>query len=174
MSNYYTHRDYLRKELENLNYNEKITCLEFGTGDGSAVLFKEYSDKYPNMVVVAYESDKEWLDNTRVKYSNKNYTFKDVESWDGLLVDENFKDTYDLVFVDQAPFEARIQTIDFIKNKSKIIVLHDYDFYNKGVCSDIFSVSNGSFFYEKYSQDFDLIPYYELLPPTLVMKNKNF
>lgn len=172
MSDYYTHREYLKKELDNLNYNNKVTCIEFGTGDGSALLFSEYAEKYENMKIISYEPDLEWLEITKKKYQKENYIFNMVNSWDELLIDENFQEVYDLVFVDQSPWDARIKSIDFIKSKSRIIVLHDYDFYNKGVCDEIYSVNEGSFFHKKYSNDFDFTTYHNLLPPTLVMKNK--
>lgn len=173
MSDYYTHREFLRKELDKLDYTNKVLCIEFGTGHGSGLLFSEYAEKYDNLKIISYETDSEWLEITREKYQKNNYIFNSVNSWDELLVDKNFQEVYDLVFVDQSPWEARIKSIDLIKNKSKVIVLHDYDFYNKGVCDDIYSVTEGSFFYEKYSNDFDFSPHYTLLPPTLIMKNKN-
>jgi hypothetical protein len=172
MSAYYTHREYLKQELNKLDYEKKLICLEFGTGDGSGLIFKEYTDKYPNLTVISYETDYEWLEKCKNKYQNENYIFNYISSWDDLLISDNLNNTYDLVFVDQSPWEARIQTIDFIKNKSKIVILHDYDFYNKGVCDDIFSVNEKSFFYTKYNDDFLFDCHYSMLPPTLIMKNK--
>ena len=172
MNDFYTHREYLHLELSKLDFTKKIKCLEFGTGDGSAVIFKEFTDNNENFTVFSYESDLNWLNETSKKYTSKNYTFKHVD-WDEFLNDENFNDIYDLVFVDQAPFEARIKTIELLSKKAKVIILHDYDFFNKGVCDNIFSTTEKSFFYQKFSKNFDMIGHNKMLPPTLVMYNKN-
>jgi len=50
---------------------------------------------------------------------------------------------------------------------------NDYDYFNKGIIEDIFSVDKGSFLYEKFSNDFILEGKHEILPPTLILKNKN-
>lgn len=172
MNSYYTHREYLRKELSKLDYSKPVTCLEFGTGEGSAVIFKEFTDKYPNLKVLSYESDSYWLSLIKDKYESANYNFFSVDSWQNFLEGFKFENFYDLVFVDQAPWEARILSIDFIKSFSKVIILHDYDYFNKGVCEDIYSTAKGSFFYSKYSKHFLFETYYSELPPTLVMTNK--
>jgi hypothetical protein len=173
MSDYYTHREYLKKELETLKKNVKTNCLEFGTGDGSALIFGEYAKLNENVSITAYDSDFQWLNETKEKYSLENYNFTHINNWDEFLSQNNFNDIYDLIFVDQTPWEARINTIDLLKNQSKIIILHDFDYFNIGVCEDIYSVNEGSFFHTRYGDDFELFAFNEQLPPTLVMKNKN-
>lgn len=173
MESFYTHREYLKNELLKFDYTNTIKCLEFGTGDGSAVIFKELTDKYENLSVTSYESDFNWLTETKNKYENNNYNFIYTESWDDLLNEENFNDVYDLVFVDQSPWEVRIKTIDLLKNKTKVLILHDFDFYNKGVCDDIFSIGSESFFHKKYNDVFTMVTHIEQLPPTLIMINKH-
>jgi hypothetical protein len=173
MSSFYTHRQYLHSELSKLDFTKKVKCLEFGTGDGSCVIFKEFTDKYENLTVLSYESDLNWLNESNQKYNSKNYIFKHVD-WNEFLLDDNFTEVYDLIFVDQSPWEARIKTIEILSKKAKVVILHDYDFYNKGVCEGIFSIDEGSFFYEKFSKDFDMFGYNAELPPTLIMYNKNF
>lgn len=172
MNEYYTHREFLITELEKISSEKKSICLEFGVGHGSSPIFQDFLKKNINMNVISYESNIEWLDNIKNIYSEKNYSFIHTKNWDELLTEENFKEEYDLIFVDQTPWDARIKTIDIVGIKSKIVILHDYDFYNKQICEDIFSVKEGSFFYEKYSKNFNLIPNFEKLPPTLIMVNK--
>jgi hypothetical protein len=168
MNPYYTHQEYLTEELEKLDYKKPVTVLEFGTGDGSAAVLQSFANRYPNLRVESFESDFDWFKDMFLKYSADNYHFYHVESWDNLILNEK----YDLAFVDAGPdFAARIKIIDLIKDKVKVIILHDYDFYNKGIIEDIFSVSKGSFF-EKYRRDFILKGNHEILPPTLVMTRK--
>jgi hypothetical protein len=161
---YYTHQKYLTGELDKLDYSKPVLVAEFGTGDGSSSIFQEYARKYITLKIDSFETDIKWFNSMKGKYPVDNYNFNFVGSWDNLISKE-----YDLAFVDNGPdFAARIKVIDLIKNKTKVIILHDYDFYNKGVIEDIFSVSKGSFF-EKYNKKFVLKGYHEILPPTLIM-----
>jgi len=173
MNGYHTHREYLKKELESLNKNIKTECLEFGTGDGSALIFGEYAKLNKNVTITAYDNDYNWLNKTSKIYGLDNYKFTHVNNWDEFFSENNFNMVYDLVFVDQSPWEARIKSIDLIKDKSKIIILHDFDYFNIGICEDVYSVKDGSYFHTKYGDDFELIGFHEQLPPTLIMKNKN-
>jgi len=172
MNAYYTHRKYLIGELNKLDYSKPITVLEFGTGDGSASIFQYFANMYPNLMVESYETDFIWLQKMFAKYPAHNYHFHLTESWDILFKEEPFNKIYDLAFVDAGPdFDARIKIIDFIKDSLKVIVLHDYDFYNKGIMEDHYFTGKGSFFGDRYSDEFILQGNNEY-PGTLVMRNK--
>ena len=172
MNPYYTHRKYLIEELNKLNYSKPVRVLEFGTGDGSAVVFRFFAYLYPDLKIESYETDFNWLRSMTDKYSADNYHFHLVDSWDNLFKEEPFNKVYDLAFVDAGPdFDARIKIIDFIKDSVKVIILHDYDFYNKGIMEDHYCVGEGSFFGNKYSKDFILQGNNEY-PGTLIMVRK--
>ena len=168
---YYTHRPFLIKELEQLKNLPKVKILEFGVGDGSSLIFNEYASKYKHFNIQAYETDTNWLINMREKYQLNNYIFQSVENWESFLCSENFDNDYDLVFIDQAPWEARIQTLDLLAENARVTILHDYDFFNKGITPNIYEVGNNTFF-EKYNEKFIMENYHETLPPTLVFKRK--
>ncbi len=165
---YYTHRKYLIDSLNSLSKKDEINILEFGVGEGSSLVFNEFALKNKNFNITAFETDHSWLNETKNKYELDNYKFNYVNNWDELLIPENFNSEYDLVFVDQAPWEARIKTIDLLIEKSKIIILHDYDFYNKGVIEDIFDVGKDSFFGKYLSENISSQGFNEELPPTLI------
>lgn len=179
MNPYYTHQKYLIQLLNSFNYDKIVKCLEFGTGDGSSSVFYDYCKKETNINVLAFEHDLNWLNTVSEKYKLPNYTFNHV-NWGDLDYNNLKSDTYDLVFVDQGDWDARIKTIDELKNSSKYIILHDYCYYNGFRGFEIplsekdkyLTVSKGSFFYEKYGDEFELSTGVELFPPTLIMKNK--
>jgi len=171
MNGYYTHRKFLEIELLKLDYSKPVKCLEFGTGDGSALLFNSFAKTHKNMLVNSYDNDSLWVKKTTENYALDNYIFSHIDSWDSILTDESFKDVYDLVFVDQAPWEARIKTIELFLDKAKVIILHDYDYFNQNFCEDISSVGEGSVFH-KYSNKFHIVGEKEFLPPTLIMTKK--
>ena len=175
MNPYYTHQKYLTEELNKLDYSKPVIVLEFGTGDGSASILQSFARKYPNLRIESYEDNYNWYQNMKLKYYHPNYNFNYTESWDGLFLKGDILCfDYDLVFVDAGPdFAARIKIINYIKAKAKVIVLHDYDFYNKGIMEDHYFTGAGSFFGERYSNEFILQGNSEY-PGTLVMRNKAF
>lgn len=171
MNPFYTHREFLKRELEKLNYNEEINILEFGTGDGSAEILFEYAKNYPNLNINAFDNDTNWLSSMKEKYNLPNYTFEFVNDWSFMLDNYNFLKKYDLIFIDQAPWEARILTLEKMSEKASTIIIHDYDFFNKGVIDNIYDVGVNSFF-GKYNENFILEGNNNMLPPTLILTNK--
>ena len=170
MNPYYTHQKYLIEELDRLDYSKPVIVLEFGTGDGSASVLHLFAQKYPNMRIESFEDDFNWMQSTYKKYSVGNYHFHHVDSWDSFFADAVFNELYDLVFVDSSPWDSRIMAIEAIRDRAKVIILHDYDYYNKGVIDDIKSISEGSFYHTKYANDFTLEGKTEFYPETLIMR----
>lgn len=180
MNQFYTHQEYLRRTLDYLDFNNPIKCLEFGSGDGSSVIFNEYAKKYNNMTINCFEHDGKWLNTMKDKYSTQNYNFNLVD-WSNFDYTELKKDSYDLIFVDQGDWDARITTIDELRDNVKYIILHDYCYYNgfrgfsipESEKESALSVNEGTFFHKNYSDDFEIISEIDLFPPTLILKNKN-
>lgn len=173
MNAYYTHQKYLTEELNKLNFSMPVIALEFGTGDGSASIFHQFVNEFRNLRVESYDDNHSWYRNMKEKYYHPNYNFNYAGSWDELFLKGDILCfNYDLVFVDAGPdFDARIKIINYIKANVKVIVLHDYDFYNKGIMDDHYFVGKGSFFGERYSDEFILQGNNEY-PGTLIMRNK--
>ena len=165
---YYTHRKYLINNLNLLSKKDQVNILEFGVGEGSSSILNDFASKNKNFNIEAFETDHLWLNETKNKYELDNYKFNHVNDWNELLVGENFNNEYDLIFVDQSPWEARIKTIDLLINKSTVTILHDYDFYNKGIVENIFDVGYNSFFGKYLSKNILSEGFNEELPPTLV------
>ena len=177
MNPYYSHQKYLTEELSKLDYTNPALVLEFGTGDGSASILQSFALKYPNLRIESYEDNFNWMQNTYIKYSADNYHFHHVDSWDSFFEREVFNEVYDLVFVDSSPWESRIKAIDAVKNRTKVFMIHDYNYYNRGVMEDLYCVTEGSFFYDRYGKDFILqckidCPDYLEYPGTLIMKKR--
>jgi hypothetical protein len=168
---YYTHREYLENELKKLINQDSIKCIEFGTGHGSAEIFKKFAKEYQKIKITSFESDISWLDNIKEKYELDNYSFYPVKNWSEFLNLFKPDGIYDLIFVDQSPWEARIDTINKMLDYSKVIILHDYDYYNKN-SENPFINDDSSFFKQNYGDKCEIISYYDTLPPTLVMYNK--
>jgi hypothetical protein len=62
--------------------------------------------------------------------------------------------------------------IDAVRKTAKVIILHDYDWFNKGVTEDIYSTKKGSFYHTKYGKEFKFEGYHEIYPGTLIMRKK--
>jgi hypothetical protein len=175
-SGFYTHRPFLKNELSKIDYSEPVLCMEFGTGPGSAEVFKQFTNTNQNLTVIAFETDKTWYKQMKDTYETDRYKFIFVDNWDKLLTGFDVKsygfNECKLAFVDQHPWEARINTMDTLQDVTNCFVLHDYDYYNKGLIQDIFKVDSHSFF-KKYLNKFNLVGNHKVLPPTLVMIKKN-
>jgi hypothetical protein len=169
---YYTHREYLENELEKLIKQDSIRCIEFGTGDGSAEIFEKFAKEYQKIEITSFESDASWLKTVKEKYERDNYSFHQVENWSKFLDSYQPDGIYDLIFVDQSPWEARIDTINKMLDYSKVIILHDYDYYNKN-SKNPYVNDDDSFFKQNYGDKCEIVSYYDILPPTLVMYNKS-
>lgn len=170
---YYTHRKYLIDNLTSLsllnkNKNKKINILEFGVGEGSSLIFNDFASKNKNFNIKAFETEKSWFEETKIKYELDNYEFTHIDNWDEILTENYFNKKYDLIFIDQSPWESRIKTLDLLINKSNISILHDYDYYNKGLIEDIFDVGENSFFAKYLSKNISAQGFNEELPPTLI------
>ena len=179
MNAYYTHQKYLTEYLDKIDFSKNVYCLEFGTGDGSSSIFEKYTNN-KTLTINAFEHDLNWLNNMKQKYSKPNYIFNHVE-WSNFDYDSLKNKTYDLVFVDQGEWNSRIETIDNLIDFSKVIILHDYCYYN-GFRAGMKPVENmtenyvgvGSFFHNKYDDKCEIIGECEYYPPTLILKNRKF
>ena len=173
MSDYYTHRPYLKTQLDSLG--SKARVLELGTGDGSGPLMQDFCQKNPEATVTAIETDGHWYNKTKTKYSLENYNFLHFQDWSELqgFIDADDTECYDLVFVDQAPWQARTDSIDLLKHKTKVFVVHDYDYFN-GVngtsSSNTYICDESSWWGKTYANEFNLVANYNKLPPTLIME----
>jgi hypothetical protein len=174
---YCTHQKYTSEELDNLKSNSVV--LELGVGNGSSPLMYEFCKNNPDSTVVSFETDAAWFEQMFAKYGDlPNYIFNLIEDWNDL---ENYltQDEYDLVFVDQSPWWSRIESINLLKDKSKLFILHDYDYFNKddnewvkNSPTDIYVNDETSWLGQTYSGEFVLEDNYEILPPTLIMRKK--
>lgn len=174
---YCTHQNYTKEELSKLDKNPLI--LELGVGNGSSPLMYEFCKNNPDATVSCFETDADWFEKMFDKYGDlPNYIFNLIEDWKDLETHIE-KDEYDLVFVDQSPWSARIDSINLLKDKTKVFILHDYDYYNhsghewvKNDPNNIYINDETSWLGQTYSSEFTMKDYYEILPPTLVMKRK--
>lgn len=165
-----THQKYTEQELSKLK--AKSCVLELGVGNGSSPLMYEFCKNNPSSTVISFETDPEWFNQMFNKYGDlPNYIFNLIESWDDLS-DHLKKKKYHLVFVDQAPWKARTQSVDLLKDKTQTFIVHDYDYFNNGFCENAYVNDQNSFWGKTYSEEFDLEDNYELLPPTLIMRKK--
>jgi hypothetical protein len=182
MSEYYTHQKYLKEELNKLPQNAHV--LELGVGGGSSSLMSDFCLKNLSCKVQGFETSNQWLKETEKKYGlSSNYTFTYLSSWDLLESHLDIKNNiYDLVFVDQSPWKARIDSIKLLSSCTKVFILHDYDTFNTEkwhksegltVQSKNIRVNDDSTYLGlTFGEKFILEDNFEILPPTLVMRNK--
>lgn len=174
---FYTHRKYLIEQIEKLDLTKPNIILEFGTGIGSGEIFSEYTKKYPNLKVISYEHDVEWFNQMKIQYENKNYEFNLVE-WDKFDYSLLKNKQYNIVFVDQGIWVERARTVDEMIDNSNVIIVHDFDYFNKHDsgfiqgCLNIYGTGDDTYWGSNYNSVMNIVGYNEELPPTLVMFKK--
>lgn len=164
---HYTHRPFLEAELKKLPKDKNCTILELGVGDGSSLLINNHCSSNLNHKAISFETDALWYNKMKLTYELPNYNFYIINEWSNFsnLFNEPH---YDLVFVDQSPWQARIDAIDYLINKTNVFILHDYDYYNNGTLIN----DQTSFLGQKYLDKFILEDCFNILPPTLIMRKK--
>jgi hypothetical protein len=144
---------------------DNLKILEFGCGNFSSKLLSWLKPQY-NLQISSFESDINWIKEVQPTIS---YDIYPVDDWNSFLSDNKIRlkeEKYDVAFVDQAPWEARHETIKYIKDSCEYIILHDCDYYPY---ENIFQYSD----YFKYWKIF-LTPEpwpWRTGPPTLLASN---
>ena len=118
--------------------------IEFGCGYGSTDMLHEICKKNKRLLI-SVDDNLEWLLKFSEKYSNDSEWHKfifvpgkpldDVDNpchWIEFLNNsELLKMNFDICFIDQHPWLGRFETIKFMKNKTRFIILHDCDYFPK-------------------------------------------
>jgi len=116
--------------------------LEFGCGFGSTDMLHEMC-KGTQRLLISMDDNLDWLRIFSEKYSSDSDWHKfifvpgksitDLDSpqhWiEFLNASEFLKTPIDLCFIDQSPWLGRLETIKFMKNKARFIILHDCDYF---------------------------------------------
>ncbi len=123
--------------------------IEFGCGDSSTDLLHEICKKNQRLLI-SVDDNQEWLQKFSRKYLGDGYE-EDNSGWHkfffvrGMNQEDRencdhwitFLDKtevlneirFDLCFVDQSPWKARLETIKRFRSRSQYIILHDCDFF---------------------------------------------
>ena len=130
---YYTHQPFLIEVLKNTTGN----VLECGCGDGSTLTIKGQI-KDTSRKLVSLESNLEWLNKythlagANHKLYHVDATFEDTDEvgskWVDFIQKNNLND-YEVVFLDSSPWLSRKHCFDYFKDKAKIIMIHDFDYF---------------------------------------------
>lgn len=130
---YYTHQPFFIEIIKLTSGN----ILECGCGDGSTKMIKEQI-KNTNRKLVSLESNLGWLN----KYKHLADSFHDLynveatndnnietgNKWVEFIKQNNLND-FEIVFLDSSPWLSRKCCFDYYLNKSKIIIIHDFDYF---------------------------------------------
>lgn len=135
--------------------------LELGAGYGSTPLLHEIC-RHNNNTLITIETNESWARQFNYLRSEQHQIFN--TQWTNLL--ELVSQPWDLVFVDQEPWESRHEAIKYLKDLSRWVILHDSDYF----------VVNNIFQYDDYFTNYKVFmppePYpYVTGPPTLLASN---
>lgn len=114
--------------------------IEFGCGYGSTDFLHEMC-KENKRVLISLDDDLDRIKRFKEKYQGDSEWHKiifvpgkpdDIESpehWVKFLYEFLRNTTFDLCVIDQHPWLGRYETLQFMKDKAKFIVLHDCDYF---------------------------------------------
>ena len=145
---YATHQPVLQKVAEMTSG----PIIEFGCGHGSTPLFDARCKKMKR-TLITLEDHEGWLQQFSAKYLGDGYEHdnsgwhkfyfvpgkknnEDYSHWIDFFKRSSIFNEYsfDLCFIDQAPWLARYETIKFLGHSVKYIILHDCNYFpNKGI-----------------------------------------
>ncbi|HSX12795.1 MAG TPA: class I SAM-dependent methyltransferase, partial [Chlamydiales bacterium] len=135
---YYSHQPVLYE----IAMHSKGPIIEFGCGFGSTDLLHAIC-KENKRILISVEDHLEWLNIFKEKYKEdpwhqffyvpgKPHKESDsVQHWIDFMYNSDLLNSlqFDVCFIDQHPFSARVEAIKFMKNKTKFVVLHDCDYF---------------------------------------------
>ena len=124
MDPYATHQEFLSAYI--LATSGDI--VEFGTGDGSTGLILDLI-KNTGRKLVSFENDKQWFDKMISLYppsDNHEYVF--VSDWQHAISNLD-SSAFDVVFIDQNPWEARLMSMKHFQYSDSYIIIHDVDYF---------------------------------------------
>ena len=161
---FYTHQPFLMEVLKTTTGN----ILECGCGDGSTYMIKKHihdtinqcttnrctSEQQctTNRQLVSLESNLEWL-NKYTHLADANHKLYHVATdgtdcletgnkWVNFIKTLEIKD-FEMVFLDSSPWMSRKCCFDYFLNKSKIIIIHDFDYFpNNNIIGTTISKTN--------------------------------
>jgi len=148
--------------LETIAQKGNGKMLEFGAGQGSTPMLHDIATAKKGMLET-FEGEQDWY--SRFAYlQNEHHYISHTTFW-GILLDDLVQrnETYDLIFVDQAPWEARADTIRRLKEQTGYILLHDCDYLDR---NGLLNFDKDFYSYEVW---YPVKPWpYKTGPPTLL------
>ena len=130
---YYTHQPFFIEVLKNTSGD----ILECGCGDGSTIMIRDNIEG-TNRKLVSLENDLEWM-NKYTYLEDNSHSFQYIEAdnidcvengakWVEFIV-KNKLNAFEVVFIDCNPGLARKAVFEHFKDKAKIIIIHDFDYF---------------------------------------------
>lgn len=105
--------------------------LEMGSGEGSTPLLHELG----NDLTVTLDHDAAWINKYRSQYDINKHWFLCLNFQEMIMFcevdDIRWMNGWGLVFIDQGDWQNRWDCLLALKNKARIIILHDSDVYAK-------------------------------------------
>jgi hypothetical protein len=109
--------------------------LEFGTGHGSTGLLRHILSG-SGRKLVSIEDNIEWIQKMKQLYpESAEHTYiylepsDDGSHWKKFLESYQHSSKISVVFIDQAPWEARVWTLSHFLKKSEYCIIHDADYF---------------------------------------------
>tara|TARA_Y100000768_G_scaffold387210_1_gene377714 strand:+ start:2160 stop:2975 length:816 start_codon:yes stop_codon:yes gene_type:complete len=114
------------------NFEIKKNIIEIGIGFNSTPLFTNIVDELNNISSFHFENNIDWFTQIKNKYSTKNSKFiffKESDLKKAFEQNNINKNSYSIAFIDSNPWETRTFALNYLKEISDIIIVHDSAFF---------------------------------------------
>jgi hypothetical protein len=169
---YGTHKAF----LEYYTKNTTGDILEFGLGEVSTELLRRYISD--DRKLVSIDNDEDWIKSMKDQYPpKKNHIYMYTDDWKEKIAEMANKQKWSIVFIDQSPWEARMDAMNAFKDIADYVIVHDVDYFPKnnmfGTVIDEFTFDFSDVF-KNWNVYYTPKPWPgETGPPTLVGTNLN-
>lgn len=126
----------LKFALNEINRNQKLILFEIGTGGKSSEIMRRITDDNSNVELISFENDINWIQMYRENYSvhprHELCQINDLQDWEtkiSIKLQSIPKESYLVSFIDSAPWESRVITLNLLKDISQIVLIHDVDYF---------------------------------------------
>jgi hypothetical protein len=135
-----THSEFLEAAitfvLTQVSGEGKLFLLEIGTGGKSSEIMRRVIEENVNVELISFENDLNWIDAYRNKFPpHKRHEIcqvGEIEDWDrqiSMKLKSVPAQSFIVSFIDSAPWESRVISLNLLKEVSQLVLIHDVDYF---------------------------------------------
>ena len=135
-----THSEFLEATIKfaltQVSGEEKLFLIEIGTGGKSSEIMRRVTEEKENVELTSFENDSKWIETYRTKFGpHKRHEIcqiGEIDDWERQITKKLKSiptNSIIISFIDSAPWESRVVSLNLLKDVSQIVLIHDVDYF---------------------------------------------